>query len=281
MPDIGWARTVEEVDYARTWGLGGVDAVADSEAWAVRAGVGRQVVVDGDGMALASGILSYDRGQIPVGLNTPTNGRHVLICRRIIWGTEANRSVSVVALDHLETAAQVSGPAPSTYPAAFTQVWGVQWDQPLAWVWVTSANTTVQILEDLRKLSLTDPVIGRIRRERFASPVGAASIILGWNGSVRFQKVANLCTVRARVARNPNAPHPMNPYTAVSVASGLPIPLDGEAVTVGDATTNFADASYLWDVTAAGGLNLVRKGSAGTVPAGGWIRNSFSYLCEL
>lgn len=170
MGNAGWAGTVTEDDYARSWGLGGVgDVVQDDAAWKVVAGTGRQVAVNTTGFAFARGVISDGLGTLTVNLPTPTNGQFYLIVRRINW---AAKTVTVVAVAHSTTTTSTPATPPSTFPI-INGTAGDLYDHILGWAWVNSVNTTVKVW-DLRLQRLTDRFTGMIDPRRLPGVSEAA-----------------------------------------------------------------------------------------------------------
>jgi hypothetical protein len=148
----GFDGTVTEAAWAQMSALTDVDAVESSAAWAVTQGTGRQVSTAAhSGFAFAKGVLSKDTAAILTALATPVNGQWFLIVRHIDWATNG---VTVTAVAHTTTTTTVPTTPPTSYPVLDATP-GVLYDQPLAWAWVRSTDTTVTLF-DLRLLPSTD-----------------------------------------------------------------------------------------------------------------------------
>jgi len=149
LTNSGFDGTVTEAAWANMSALTDVDAVESSAAWAVTAGTGRQVSTAAQsGFAFAKGVLSKDTAAILTNLSTPVNGQWFLIVRHIDWATNG---VTVTAVAHTTTTTTVPTIPPTTFPVLDATP-GVLYDQPLAWAWVRSTDTTVTLF-DLRKLT--------------------------------------------------------------------------------------------------------------------------------
>lgn len=150
--NAGFNGTVEEADFAHMFAIGGADGVESPAAWAVTQGTGRQVSVAANaGRAFARGVVSRDNaGPLLANLGTPVNGQWYLIVRRINWSTN---TVTIQALPSTTTSTTLPSAPPATaLPIGGQEVTpGVLYDQPLAWAWVRSTDTTVVIF-DLRML---------------------------------------------------------------------------------------------------------------------------------
>lgn len=152
MTNAGFDGTVNEAQYAAMWAVGGKDGVDSAAAWAVTAGTGRQVSVAAQsGWAFAKGVASRESVALTLNLSTPTNGQFFLIARHVDWTSNA---VTLVALAGPTTTTTT----PTNQPYDLSGVSGRAvtpgsvYDQPLAWAWVNSVNTTVTIF-DLRLLA--------------------------------------------------------------------------------------------------------------------------------
>lgn len=171
MGNSGWAASVVEDTYAKSWAHVGVDSVEDDSAWRVSQGTGRQVAVAANQAAFAAGILSEDLGTLTANLPTPTAGRWYLIVRHIDW---QSKTVTVLAIAHTTTTtASVPAAPPSTYPVIDSTP-GLRYDHVLAWAFVNNVNTTVS-LWDLRKLPLVDRFTGLVRQERLGGAFAEAA----------------------------------------------------------------------------------------------------------
>lgn len=147
----GFDGKVNEADFSRMQAILGAEGVDGAAAWAVTQGTGRQVSVAASaGYAAAAGVVSKDdAGPILAALSTPASGQWFLIVRRIDW---SSHTVTVVVIAHTTTSTTIPTLPPTTYPTMSSTA-GTQYDQPLAWAWARSSDTTVAIF-DLRKLPL-------------------------------------------------------------------------------------------------------------------------------
>lgn len=159
LSNAGFDGTVTELPFAYMWGVGaGDDAVESSAAWAVTQGTGRQVSVAAQsGYAFGHGVLSKETSAaILQALSTPAAGGWFLICRHIDWTTN---TVSIVALTGPTSSTTIPTVAPANYSgvSGMSTSPGVTYDQPLAWAWVRSTDTTMALF-DLRKLPLASRI---------------------------------------------------------------------------------------------------------------------------
>jgi hypothetical protein len=150
--NVGWQGTVNEQQQAVLWSLGGVDAVGGSADWRVSQSSGRTLAVAA-GNAFAKGVLTTSDAAVNKTLGTPAAGQWYLITRRISWAASP-KTVTVEAIAHTTTTTTVPTAPPGTFPTIETTP-GVAYDQPLAWAWVRSSDTTM-VLFDLRTFPLTD-----------------------------------------------------------------------------------------------------------------------------
>ena len=152
MTNAGFDGTVDESQFARMMATGAADGVDSSAAWLVSQGTGRQVSVAAqNGWAFAAGVVSRETVALTLTVPTPTTGAWHVVVRNINWST----NTVTIALRAGAALGSVTPPAtpPTTLPGTVTTNPGVSYDQPLAWVFVNSANTTLTIF-DLRKLPL-------------------------------------------------------------------------------------------------------------------------------
>lgn len=104
------------------------------------------------GSATAFGVRVTTDAAITQALTAPgTGGAWYLLTWRRTWSPTKTAALQVLAG---ATTAGTTAPtvAPTALPAGFTSSPGTQADQPIAWVWVSSASTTLAIF-DVRLLS--------------------------------------------------------------------------------------------------------------------------------
>lgn len=154
MTNHGFNGTVDEAAWARMSRVGQAEGVDSPSAWAVTQGTGRQVSCAAQsGWAFAAGVESKETAALTANLTTPVSGGWFLVVRRINWSA---KTVTLETIAHDTTSTTIPAAPPTTYPS-YNQNPGVLYDQPLAWAWCRSSDTTVVVF-DLRKLPLKDRV---------------------------------------------------------------------------------------------------------------------------
>lgn len=144
---VGFAGTVNDAEWAVISGyLGNGYCVGSNGHLLTTAVGGSRAVSVAAGIAYGDGVQTTLSSAENVALATPTNGQWYLITLRRVWATKVT---SLVAIPHTTTSNTAPTAAPSTYPAAMLVQPGIQSDQPIAWAWCNSANTTLVIF-DLR-----------------------------------------------------------------------------------------------------------------------------------
>lgn len=144
----GFDGTINEAQWAQMAGLlGNGYCVADNNSLAVAPVSGARQVTVAAGTAYGDGVVTVLDASETVNLATPTNGQWYVIALRRVWATN---TTSLVAVAGATTTTTTPTFPPSTLPTLSTTV-GVQTDQPIAWAWANSANTTV-VVSDLRQL---------------------------------------------------------------------------------------------------------------------------------
>lgn len=145
---VGFAGTVNDAEWAVLSSFLGNQACVSSQAsLAVTPVSGARSVSVAAGVGYGDGVQTTLSAPETVALATPTNGQWYLIVLRRVWTTKAT---SLVAIPHSTTSTALPTSAPTSYPAAMLVAPGTQADQPLAWAWCNSANTTV-VVSDLRQ----------------------------------------------------------------------------------------------------------------------------------
>lgn len=145
---VGFAGTVNDAEWAVLSSFLGNQACVSSQAsLAVTPVGGARSVSVAAGVAYGDGVQTTLSASETVALTTPTNGQWYLIVLRRVWATKVS---SLVAIPHTTTSTALPTVIPTSYPAAMLAAPGTQADQPLAWAWCNSANTTV-ITSDLRQ----------------------------------------------------------------------------------------------------------------------------------
>lgn len=166
MTNAGFDGTVDEQQFARMMYIGAGDGVDVAGAWAVTQGSGRQVSVAAQsGWAFAAGVVSRETVALTTSVPTPTQGAWHLVVRRIDWTAGTTTSGVSIALVAGVTTSTTTAPSmpPATFPGGLNVNPGTLYDQPLAWVFVQSVNTTLTIF-DARKLPL-GPRVSALERQ--------------------------------------------------------------------------------------------------------------------
>lgn len=161
----GFDGTINESQWSQMAGLLGNDYVAAGNGDCVVTAVGgaRSVSVAA-GTLYGDGVVSVNSAPEVVAMTTPVNGQWYVIALRRTWATN---TVALVAIAGATTSTSVPTAPPTSFPTLNTQP-GVLTDQPIAWAWCNSANTTV-VVYDIRKRAVKSmPVIVADANERNA-----------------------------------------------------------------------------------------------------------------
>jgi len=181
---VGFAGTVNDAEWAVISGfLGSGYSVGSNGHLACTAIGGSRAVSVAAGIAYGDGVQTTLSGSETVALATPTNGQWYLVVLRRIWATN---TTSLVAIPHSTTSNTVPIDAPSTYPAAMQVNPGVQSDQPVAWAWCNSANTTV-VVSDLRQVKLNTAVIQSTYGTMFKTDPGTVAFTKTGAGTAQIK----------------------------------------------------------------------------------------------
>jgi len=150
----GFDGTINEAQWSQMAGfLGSPYAAKDSGSCAVTAVSGARSVSVAAGTLYGDGIVSVSDTAETVAMTTPVNGQWYVIALRRTWATN---TVALVAIAGATTSTSTPSAPPTSFPTLNTSQ-GVLTDQPIAWAWCNSANTTV-VVSDLRELPLTNQV---------------------------------------------------------------------------------------------------------------------------
>lgn len=148
--NVGFDGTITEIQWASLASYLGNSYVAGSDSDCVVTPVGgaRSVSVNA-GTLYGDGVQSINSAPETVAMTTPTNGQWYVIALRRTWATN---TAALVAIAGATTTTAVPSSVPGSFPTLNTNV-GVLTDQPIAWAWCNSANTTV-VVQDLRKMPM-------------------------------------------------------------------------------------------------------------------------------
>ena len=152
---IGFDGTVNEQQWAAGFSgyLGNGYVVKDSSSLATTAVPAARKVSVSTGTAYGDGVATTLSTAEEVTMTTPVAGQWYLICLNRNWSTNTT-SLKAVAGATTTTTAPAPTDAPTSYPTIDIQP-GITADQPIAWAWCNSANTTV-VVADLRLYPVKD-----------------------------------------------------------------------------------------------------------------------------
>lgn len=143
----GFDGTINEAQWSEMAGLLGNGYVAaDSASCVVTAVPGARSVSVSAGTLYGDGIVTVLDDAETVAMTTPVNGQWYVIALRRTWATN---STALVAIAGATTTTSTPTAPPSTLPTLNADP-GVLTDQPIAWGWCNSANTTV-VVYDMRQ----------------------------------------------------------------------------------------------------------------------------------
>lgn len=167
---VGFDGTITEIEWAGLAGLlgNGYVAAGNGDCLVTAVGGARQVSVAA-GSLYGDGVLSTNSGAETVALTTPTNGQWYVVALRRTWATN---TAALVAIAGATTTTTTPTAPPTSFPTLNTNP-GVLTDQPIAWAWCNSANTTVVVYDiRLKAVKSLPPVVanGTERDAKFMSP---------------------------------------------------------------------------------------------------------------
>jgi len=173
---VGFDGTITEIQWAGMASLLGNDYVAASATDCAVTAVGgaRQVSVAA-GSLYGDGVVSTNSGAETVALTTPVNGQWYVVALRRTWATN---TAELVAIAGATTSTTTPTSAPSSFPTLNTNV-GVLTDQPIAWAWCNSANTTVVVFDiRMRAVKSLPPVVATSaeRDAKFMTPTQGTAV---------------------------------------------------------------------------------------------------------
>lgn len=143
----GFDGTINEAQWSEMAGLLGNGYVAADASSCITTAVGgaRKVSVSA-GTLYGDGIVTVLDAAEEVTLTTPANGQWYVVALRREW---AGNTTSLVSVAGATTTTTTPTAPPSTLPTLNADP-GVITDQPIAWAWANSANTTV-VVYDMRQ----------------------------------------------------------------------------------------------------------------------------------
>ena len=203
----GFDGTINESQWAQMAGLLGNGYVAlNSSSCVVTAVPGARSVSVSAGTLYGDGVVSVNASAKTVAMTTPVNGQWYVIALRRTWATN---TVELVAVAGATTTTTTPTAPPSTLPTLNANV-GVLADQPIAWAWTNSANTTVVVF-DMRKLPQKQANPESVanandRTAKFPSPIQGTTVWRNDLGALEtYYDLYNVST-------NPNGRNPAGWY---------------------------------------------------------------------
>lgn len=166
----GFDGTINEAQWSQMAGLlgNGYVAAGNGDCLATAVGGARSVSVAA-GTLYGDGVVSVNSGAETVAMTTPVNGQWYVIALRRTWATN---TAALVAIAGATTSTTTPTAPPTSFPTLNTNA-GVLTDQPIAWAWCNSANTTVVVYDIRLKAvkSLPPVVANQVERDaKFMTP---------------------------------------------------------------------------------------------------------------
>jgi len=163
--NVGFDGTINEAQWSQMAGLLGNGYVAAGNGdCVVRAVPGARSVSVAAGSLYGDGVVSTNSGAETVAMTTPVNGQWYVIALRRTWATN---TAALVAIAGATTTTTTPTAPPTSFPTLNTNV-GVLTDQPIAWAWCNSANTTVVVYDIRLKAVKSLPPVVANQNERDA-----------------------------------------------------------------------------------------------------------------
>lgn len=168
--NVGFDGTINEAQWSALAGLLGNGYVAAGNGdCVVTAVAGARSVSVAAGSLYGDGVLSTNSAPETVAMTTPVNGQWYVIALRRTWATN---TAALVAIAGATTTTTTPTAPPTSFPTLNTNV-GVLTDQPIAWAWCNSANTTVVVYDiRLKAVKSLPPVVATSaeRDAKFMTP---------------------------------------------------------------------------------------------------------------
>lgn len=168
--NVGFDGTINEAQWSALAGLLGNGYVAAASGdCAVTAVAGARSVSVAAGSLYGDGVLSTNSAPETVAMTTPVNGQWYVIALRRTW---ASNTAALVAIAGATTTTTTPTAPPTSFPTLNTNV-GVLTDQPIAWAWCNSANTTVVVYDiRLKAVKSLPPIVANAveRDAKFMTP---------------------------------------------------------------------------------------------------------------
>ena len=229
---VGFDGTITEIQWAGLAGLlgNGYVAAGNGDCLVTAVGGARQVSVAA-GSLYGDGVLSTNSGAETVALTTPTNGQWYVIALRRTWATN---TAALVAIAGATTSTSTPTAAPTSFPTLNTNV-GVLTDQPIAWAWCNSANTTVVVYDiRLKPVKSLPPVVATSaeRDAKFMSPTQGLQVWRDDLGAVEtYYGLYNAST-------NPGGRDTAGWYTDTRAMGLVPVRPNSVVIATGTGSTN-------------------------------------------
>ncbi len=173
---VGFDGTINEAQWSQMAGLLGNDYVAAGNGDCLVTAVGGSRAVSvAAGSLYGDGIVSTNSGAETVAMTTPVNGQWYVIALRRTWATN---TAALVAIAGATTTTTTPTAPPTSFPTLNTNK-GVLTDQPIAWAWCNSANTTVVVYDiRLKAVKSMPPVVATSaeRDAKFMTPTQGVQV---------------------------------------------------------------------------------------------------------
>lgn len=168
--NVGFDGTINEAEWSKLSSLlgNGYVAAGNGDCLVTAVGGARSVSVAA-GSLYGDGVLSTNSAPETVAMTTPVNGQWYVIALRRTWATN---TAALVAIAGATTTTTTPTAPPTSYPTLNTNT-GVLTDQPIAWAWCNSANTTVVVYDiRLKAVKSLPPVVANAaeRDAKFMTP---------------------------------------------------------------------------------------------------------------
>lgn len=168
---VGFDGTITELEWSSKMAglLGNGYVAAGNGDCLVTAVAGARSVSVAAGSLYGDGVVSTNSAPETVAMTTPVNGQWYVIALRRTW---ASNTAALVAIAGATTTTTTPTAPPTSFPTLNTTP-GVLTDQPIAWAWCNSANTTVVVYDiRLKAVKSLPPVVATSaeRDAKFMSP---------------------------------------------------------------------------------------------------------------
>jgi hypothetical protein len=283
----GFDGTINEAQWSQMAGLlgNGYVAAGNGDCLVTAVGGARSVSV-AEGTLYGDGIVSVNSAPETVAMTTPVNGQWYVIALRRTW---ASNTAALVAIAGATTTTTTPTAAPSTFPTLNTSP-GVLTDQPIAWAWCNSANTTVVVFDiRLKAVKSLPPVVATAaeRDAKFMAPTQGLQVwrndlglvetyyglynastnpggrdSAGWYTDTRAMGLVPVRPTTATIASGTGSANSMG---VVSFTGATSVSLDGVF------TSKYANYFIMWNlITTADSVPRVRLRASGVDTTSGY-----------